>query len=557
MRKYYIIIFLFLLIGIFITFPLILNLNKSIYSLGGDSFSLVYYLHWIKTNPAHLTFPDNFLFMGLAKLLTIFLDEVIVYNIFIFLSFILTGSAGFLLAKKITNNNIVGLFAGIILCLLPFRITQGMQHLNFADLSGLLFFIYFLLCAKENPNFKNVFFASLFFTITTLWNSQYGFFAGIILLVFIVNFVFEKIISGKFKTKFNLNKTMVILFSIVFSISIISIFNLQIFKDLIANRKNEKVEIAPVRSIDELQSYSSQWFYYLYPSPDNPIFGKWTAPKYNLAVQNLGTNRVEQVLYLGWIPLLLALYAIVQTINLKKQKTKNNVWFFVLMGVTGLILSFSKIWNIFGHDIKSPAQYLFSYLPFFRVYARFGLLVAISTTVLACIGLNSLLTKIKNIKIKYFIFGAILLMTIGELLVWPKDKLIRVDYQAMPQAYKYLTKEPKGILAEYPLLPQEEPNSYDYLLWQRYHQMPLVYKEIVDEKGDDFRKTILDPSSDETINKLKNIGVLYLIVHKDKYDTADASKYLFEYNFGETPQINSDKLEFLGNFHNNNLYKIK
>lgn len=562
-----------------LTYLLINNLSTSIFGGDGDSFSTLYYIWWIKDHAINYGFPTSVLFILPAKIGSILFGEIITYNIFVLSGFILTGLAGFLLIKKITKNIVSSVFGSLVLANLPFRTTQSLQHLNFADLSGLLFFIYFLILTKENPNFKNIFFSGLFFILTTLWNYQYGFFALIIFIIFIIFALINKLLINK---DYNLNSKRIIfiLFIMISCSAIITIFNLQAIKDYksIWGKDIEKVTTLPIRSQYELKVYSAKWFYYLLPSPDNPVFGKLTVTKYDQTIQGLGTNQTEQVNYLGWIPLLLALLGIMQvtkliiynfsdfqmsrdSVPLAKESEcwknlRTHVWFFVLLGLSSLALSFSDTWVFFGYNIKSPAQYLFNYIPFFRVYSRFGLLVGIATTVLASIGLTAILAKISKIKPKYLVFIIISILTISELLVWPKDRLVRVDYQAMPEVYKFLAKEPQGLLVEYPLLSSDNPKSYEYLVWQRYHQFPLVYGSVINSKDDDFRETILNPEDSKTIDKLIEMKVKYLIVHENKYNIMNAKKYPQEYNYGKAPVINNNKIKLINQSDDDKIYSI-
>lgn len=559
--KIYHLIGLYLFLALIFTFPLIFYLRSHIFAQSGDSIGTLYYFWTSKTQPIIYNFPNQPLFIGLAKLSTRLWGEIITYNIFVLSSFILTGLSGFLLIKKISRNTIVALFGSLILLLLPFRITQTFQHLNFADISGILFFIYFLITAKENPCFKNIFLSGLFFTLTTLWNYQYGFFSAMILLTFLIISLIEYLAFRKIKNKTNFRVVINSLLVTALFAVIIGLFNYQVIKDLIALQSNQPAKVLPIRDVNEINYYSAKWFYYLLPSPDNPLLSRFTQNKYDVIVEELGTNRTEQVNYLGIVPLLFVLYYLWQFV---KNKTETNfirypdvAYLFIFLAIFSLILSFSEQWNLWGLKIDSPAKFLFQYLPFFRVYNRFGLLVGISVAILASMGLSLVLERIKKPVLQTLFLVTCALLLVTELLVWPNQRLMAVNYPAMPKIYQILAQQSKGILAEYPYLSNNQPKGYSYLLWQRYHQMPMIYNmESNDSTKNSFRKQVLDIANPLTWEKLNNMGVKYVIIHLDQYTGDNARKHPAEYNDGKPPKIESDKLQLLAQFATDELYLL-
>lgn len=556
----------FFLVGVIFTYPLICNFFTDIYAQAGDPFGTIYSYWWSISHTVNFSFPYAPLAVLVPQLLSRMIGEATTYNILTILSFMLTGLAGYLLVEKITKSKWAGIFSGLVLAIAPFRIAHVMQHITFADLSPILFFIYFLFCTKEESNFKNIFLAGLFFVITTLINYQYGFMASVIFLIFLLTAIIEKIISEKL---FQINRQVVLSAVIIFLFVCFSIgyFIAPAIRDTIMLNKGSKTEVISIRSNKELNVYSARWFNYVLPSPENPIFSKFTKSIYDKSITKSGGNLTEMTLYLGWIPLLLSLFGIWKAMKLKsknavpagrQEKVKTYVLFFVILGLIGLYFSFAPTMSIFGWQIKTPASFIFPHLPFFRVYARFGLLVIIAAAVLAGIGLSLILERIKKPLFRYLLFvTCCLLLMIVEFANFPPFHTIDVSEKAMPEVYKFLQTQPAGTIVEYPLLPTEEPKSYDYLLWQRYHKMPLVYGAPINSEGDKFRKTLLNPQNSEVIDKLAEIGVKYLIIHQDRYTLENAKKYWSEYNGGQIPKIDSDKLDLMVKFKNDALYQIK
>lgn len=553
---------IYFLVAIIYTYPLIFDFNHLIYAQGGDPYGTLHFFWWIKDHSANYFFPNSPLFTFLGKYLSGLFGEITAYNILTFLGFVLTGIAGYILTKKITKNDLAAFFSGLILTIAPFRIAHALQHMTFVDLSLILFFIYFLIKSKEVPNFKNIIATSIFFTLVTLYNYQYGFFAGIIFLIFIIYFAICSMAKNKFKISEFRQKSKSIVYALIalaFSILVIGFFNYNLVQDLFAVKNQEKVSVSPIRNYSELDTYSARWFYYFTPSPENPLFGSYTKELYNKIIQEKGTNLTEQTLYLGWIPILLTFYGLWQIIRKKTSYSnfRQISGFFIVLGLVGLYFSFAPEINILGYQIKTPAYYIFPHLPFFRVYARFGLLVLISVSMLAGIGLTILIDKIKSQKLVLLFFSSLVLLLMLEFINIPPTKTINASESAMPSVYKYLETQPSGLVAEYPLFSSETPFGYEYLLWQRYHKMPLVYGNSVNTKEDEFRKSVLNPSDPDTLLRLKNAGVKYIIIHSNLYNSYTTKFFPVEDNFGTVPIINSPLVEFIGNYYGDIIYKIK
>lgn len=564
-RTIFLITAIYFMIAVFFTFPLIIDFLTRVYAQPGDSFGMLHFFWWVKNNSVDYMFPNAPIFIFLGKIGTMLFNEIVAYNLFTIFGFILTGLAGYLLVKKITQNTWAAFFSGLILTLAPFRLAQTLQHLNFSDLSGLLFFIYFLLSAHEQPNLKNIFLSGLFFALTTLMNYQYGFLAMVVFSIFLLFIIIKKVIN---KSIFKINKQIIlpIILTLLFICLSVGYFIAPAVKDTLSLNKGGKSEVVSVRNKEELKVYSAHWFYYLYPSPENPLFAKYTKSIYQKVVDESGTNQTEQILYLGWVPLLLTIYGIWQMVKIKnqtlptgRQESKIKIYslFFIILGILSLYFSFAPQVEIFGLTIKTPAYYIFPHLPYFRVYARFGLLVVISVSVLAGIGLSFMLEKIRSKKIALLLYCFITLLLLLEFINFPPFHTIDVSGKAMPESYQYLKTQPVGTVVEYPLLPSEEPKSYTYLLWRRYHQFSILYGGSVDPNFDTWRPTIVNIENEKTVEKLKEIGVKYVIIHQDRYTQENAKKYPAEYNGGVVPIIKSDLVELVGTFGEDELYRLK
>lgn len=546
--KYLYYLLIYIVIGAIYTWPILVNFKSIIYAQTGDAFATIYNFWQLPYNALALSFPNQPVFSALARLSRYLFSDTVTYNIFIFGSFITTAIAGFLLTKKITKNDFAAFFGGIILVICPFRISQSLQHTNFADLSMIIFFILFLIRTREKTNWFNILGVFLFFSLTTLINYQYGFFAGFIYIIYFLS----GIIFSKNEERYN------VLYSVapmLLAVILILVCNKNMVYDYLSLTNGQATDFITARSFDELSTYSAKWYYYFLPSPQNPVFKSLTENIYSQTINELKTNLTEQSIYLGAINIILAIIAI---FNIRKID-KFIASFAILLIIVGIYLSFSPSISFLGINITTPSQLIYKYLPFFRVYARFGLITYFGIVIFASLGIYFILEKIKNITFKSIFKFLIIIFVLVDLLIFPSNRIVSASYEAMGESYKVIQKLNKddSVIADYPLLPPEEPESYEYLFWQTFHNMPIYYNHDDLKEENEFIKMASNLNSSKTLELLKERGIKYIIIHKDKYSSEKAKKYPIEYNNGIYPIPDINNFYLIGQFGNDLVYKIK
>lgn len=539
---------------------IVINLENIILAQAGDPYATLYNLWRYKeglSQPTYL-FPEHSLFKFYSIIINWLTNEVSTYN-FLFIVYMFFSALPFyLIVKKITRSNILGLMAGFLIILMPYRFVRSFQHLNLANIGFLGFLIYFLILSREKNSWKNTSLVALFFVLTVLDSYIYGLFAGIILIMYLVIILVEYL-----KNK---DKKMVVagwtrsIVPFLIGLLVIGYFISPFIKDVLKKGNDDNLTAARTRELGELTTYSSYLGYYFIPPADNPFLGKLAGDYYDDKVDELGTNTTEQINYLGYILMVLsAIYLIYFIKNYKAfdHITKFSVWFLVLIGAVGFYLSFSYPIYWFGIRINPLPDKFFSLAPFFRVYARFALLPFMSLAVLASLGVKIILDKISNKNIKNMVFVGLIILICAEALYLPKDAIQRVDWQAMPQVYKNIDCQKKDCaIAEYPFLPRESPNGYEYVLWRRLHGMRLLnsYRDFeIDQSVFDM---VSDPNTNECYDLLKERGVEYIIIHTKKYSEYTRT-HPKEYNMGIVPEIDENKFIFVGKFGDDLLYRLK
>jgi len=494
----------------------------------------------------HILLPAQPLIDFQGKFLSSLFGPTAAYNIVIALGFILTFIAAYLIATRITKNRFACLFSALVLTLLPYRLIHSQLHINLSSTQWLLFFILSLITLREKPSLWRAVALGVFAGLTMLDNYQYAAFATLCAIVFAL---YDLSCRYRLKEMGHFYKNFAWMFmSFVLGCLIVLVFDQKIFNSVIQGFNFSN--LGPTRDVFELRTYSTFWFYYLLPSPALAFFSGPFAPIFNDKITLLKTNAVEQTIFLGWTPLIMALFAL---FKLPKERERFNLGYFVFLVVVAIILSLVFDIKIGGVSLQSPAEIVFNKFPIIRVYSRLGLLVGISTAMLAGWTFANLTQRRNVLEKTAIILGLFFFLTIEFM---PKTPFPTIDTKSIPSIYDELKKQPPGVLAEYPLLPSEEPASYDYLLAQLSHRMPLLYGSSPSTSGEGFRKSILDPSLPNTIAKLQEANVKYLIIHEDRYLYADVAKYPAEYNGGDVPKAPSDSLSFVACQEMKCLYKL-
>jgi len=492
-------------------------------------------------NPNHILLPTQPFLDFESQLLTRLFGVTSAYNLIIILSFVLTFLAGYLLANKLFKNKLAAVFSAAIITFLPYRIAQTKVHISLASTHWLIFSLYFLIALWKKPNFKNSLLLAIFSAVTLLDNFQYGFFLAAIAGVFLLYSLFWSLAAKKTKLWSRFLLWGAVAAAITFALAVL-------FDPIIIKGPQN---MGPTRDTSELTVYSAHGFYYLLPSPELKFFSEFKAQRFQYLLDTLKTNTIEQTLYLGWIPLILALASLA---GVKKIKEKFWYVFVWVLFLTGAFFSFAPTITLGPFKINTPAFYIFKVLPQIRVYSRFGFLSGVAIALLAGYFLAGLSAKIKNKSATYLFAFSLLILS---LICFCPATVSFQNVNQIPNIYDNLKKLPVGPLVEYPLLPADEPLSYDYLVAQIKHHFSLVYGATPASEGDKLRRELLDPSSAQTITRLKELGVKYIIVHGDKYTPELIRKYPAELTDGKIPEIKNQNVELINCNEQKCLYKIK
>jgi len=269
-----------------------------------------------------------------------------------------------------------------------------------------------------------------------------------------------------------------------------------------------------IRPFADLFAQSAKPLSYLLPATTHPVFGKFTVNFIGTSLY--GESLTEHVLFLGWIPLILAFIGIKRK-NLFKTAFQGKdpyITFFILLVLVAWIFSQPPWWQFGALKIYFPSFVIYKIIPAFRAYCRFGIVVMLGVAILAGFGLGSILKKLKSTRAKFAVTMLFCILVLFEFWNWPPYKVI--DVSKVPEVYYWLKKQPKDIVvAEYPIDTNGANEMYE--LYQIVHEKSMINGTIPGTYPNRIARSITKLSAQETAAALAWLGVKYVLVHREDY----------------------------------------
>ncbi len=551
---------LFVVLSAIMTYPLVMGLGSRILGFPADNFEYLYKTWWFKhavldLNVSPFFDPSIFYPFGyntaLTELtlsnivpalpLTVLFGEVVAYNLAMWLPFVLSGFAMYLLVLRLTGSKIAGFVSGIIFAFCPFRMLHlGAGHLPLIATQWLPLFFLYLDRMIESQRSRDALMAGLFYALGALsaWYFAYMFaMAGILYVLVRARPWREYLFQRGFLRR-------VLLFVLVCFV-LVGPFLLQFTRAFQGSSRTWSLHY-----VDQLSASPLDFFY---PNVLHPLWGQWLMERYP---QNLS----EGVLYLGLTPLMLSAIALWR----QKDRTRKAFGYLVLIfGVLALGTTLhwkdSRVYvsvpawleHIFALGmgfltrrlalfpisswslrvegavyIPLPTLLLYLYLPFYsgmRVWARFGLITMFGIAVLAGFGVQRLRHWIGRRAI-----SAGGLAARGGLLGLVVILLVLLEFAALPYALGSSSAQARPVdlwlaeqegdfaVMEYPLIKAMSGRSYYYM---RYHGKRISFGQSTyfPRPFSDKRPVLESFPSEASIALLKTWGVRYILVGSRHY----------------------------------------
>ena len=552
--KLYVLAFAFYAVSTFIvTFPLSFHLSDGFYGplFGTDSRGAIWHFWWLRysdqnhLNPEFthflsapfgmpLSFLPSFWFSAaIVKAFSVIFVPLVAINIITLSGFVLTGFFIFLTVYFLTGHKSASILAGFIFTFSPFHIVKTMEFSIFFQLAWLAVFLWTYVFMMTRP--KNIWAwvisASFAFSFLMSFNPYYAFMVMAMMaggIIFDLFYGWRALSAGKRLLRAGrtlLNTFCVLLISALLNLPTM----LTIIKNLIMLKTSFYGSVDEVfsRSFSYLTSQSARPLSYFLPASTHPYFGGFTQKMFGTIFY--GRGPVEQTLYCGWVVLLLAFFAFRQW-KLDRvaccrgcvgKRDDYIIGFCIFSAILAFLFSMPPEVDLIFFKIHFPSYFIYPFLPMFRAYARFGIIVLFCVSILAAFGYSSIMRKFTVRWQKILFTAAIFSAIMFEFYPFIPQRFTLLN--RVPGVYSWLKQQPGDIIIiEYPIVqgsPGEAYINLDYLYYQTLHNKRLVNGARSRTKAYEVKNKLLKIMDMQTPAVLKSLGVDYIIFHPSLYET--------------------------------------
>jgi len=501
--------------------PAVWRMGSCLYGSKSDNFATLWGVWVLNHSGTGFTYLVNFplgkfIERNLLDFLTILpavrlasiSNEVFAFNFILFCSFILSSLFTYVLVFLLTKQAIPSIICGLAYMILPYHLAISQYHFTLARIEVFPLFLLTLVWFFRHPKWYNAGWILLAQFISFAVNPHYGLFNFLVLIAFLFVRLFYH--PGKGWSKPTLGRVGSSL-----SLAILgAATGLPRYLYYVSSQENAKVIFG--KPYEQLYFYSTRVWDYFLPPAQHPLLGKLTS---GFIMSQIHDSYVhEQTLYLGWVIILLAVLGAWRLWCSHNYEHRFLGVFLPLVALGGFLFSLPPTISLFGRQIPMPGFFLYYIFPEFRVYARFGVIVATALVVLAGFGIVWMLERLRAKRTATILIAGVILF---EFLNVPPAHF--VDLRKVPPVYQWLSQQGEvNTIAEYPLgFPPEKVGEhlnlwdvYEYMLWQRVHKKPLFNGESETMLDLAMKLQLSEPSMSNIPARLQWLGVSHLILHK-------------------------------------------
>lgn len=555
------IILAYIVLALFFTFPLILNISDSMstgknaieneYTVNSDSIYFIWNFWFFKhnlvdtgVNPfSHsnmIFYPNGFdvsaggydnVFNSLLSLPLQLISNnlILIYNILVLFNFIFAAYSAYLLANYLTKDKKISFLSGIIFGFSPYMIARSLMHFNLVTAGAIPLFILFYLKLLKESNAKNSIFLAISFFLITISAWQYGLFA--IIFVFFSSIFF--VICRKQKI---FNKTYLKNFFLFIALSILLLLPVA-FPMFKATLERKTIPSNFMETI----SFSADPFSYITPFPLNNLFGSFIDPK---LYETFSAYMIESTTYLGFLEIAMLIFYFYRR---KKMDQKAKYWLYLFIVFFILSLGpYLKIFRLTFNELPLPYYFILKYIPFFnfaKESVRLSIFVSLFSSIIFAFALRYIFSS-KNYsahKNTLLVFFALAIVSERMIFPYPIEKI------TAPSFYYEISKEKENYaILDLPVDSILGFSFYNY--YQTIHEKKIISGKIMPYafsensysfiKENDFLsqstclsdKNMVKPynpqNSGAIIEKLKKNNIKYVIIHKNLINYFDEVKNL-------------------------------
>jgi hypothetical protein len=413
------------------------------------------------------------------------------YGLYVMLGYVASGTAMFLLARRLTKSAWIGLLSGWAFAFYPFAVVKG-EHPEFVHGWVFVVMIWRLLALMERPTVRNGVWAGAATLLALSWTQYFILLGGICFAALTVAALASAAIRRDFRRRLIVHLP---------SIGLVLAFGLAMRRFLQASGEDATL---PGNTLADIVATSAHLPMYLVPPAHNILLGDLT--RHYLTEH--GWNAVEWTLYVGAIVMLLAVAGVVAALRrrLPPQAVRTVAALSTVL-VAAILFSLPPRTEVGGHMLRLPSYLVFEASTGWRLYTRFVVVVMLALCILAAFGLQAL-SRHRSPRGRAALLVLVTVLVPVDLWDRPPVTTYRVE---TPRIYSVLRAQPPGIVAEYPLRPVLDARDYLDLYFQEAHGKPILngYLSGPYEQRALSLTRLDDPA---TAGKLATLGVRYVLL---------------------------------------------
>ena len=429
------------------------------------------------------------------------LGEVGAYNAFMLIGLVATGLAMFAFLRRLGCSLAASLLGGYVFAFSPYALERAYAgHVSLLQnwifpLLGLV-----LLRVHERRAPRDALLAGLLVALAFYLSAYQGLFAVFMALVFALVELVR--LTGR-RERLALAGSAVAC-GLVAAAALSPIF-------VLYAREQSDLNLTTARTSDQFYKFAAWLTAYIVPSERNPLF-HW--------VRANAADLTEETLFFGYVTLALAAACIVLLVRgdawLARSETRRSAaWYLLVLAVAAFLFSFAPTYQVGPLKVPFPSDLLGHLSSFWRVYARFGILVGFALVTLAALALTSLARR-PGRRWRALVPLASLLLVV-ELL---PGNVRWFDASATPAWAQWLRSQPQAIVVTYPwFFSGELPLDAWYQMSDRDPQFAIFDASAAQKMTRDYGIRLLtrDVWREQTAGVLAAEHVRYLVVHEDAY----------------------------------------
>ena len=328
------------------------------------------------------------------------------YNWLVLLSFPLSAAAAYALARYLALSPIAAALAAIAFAFSPFHLAHAAYHPHIAQTQWIPLYFLALWRCLDNATWRAVALLAGSIVGVTLSNFYGGLIAAVMTPIAMASYWF---FTSRAHSGSRRSLAITIGSLVVVAVSGVA-YARYAAAGVIANRAAFGFER------DDLFRYSAKWWGYLVPPVEHPLLGGIAAHIWDGAGVTVGL--LEQQVSLGWGVVALGCVAIVTWVRHDRNPSSvAAVPTLAAVAFVALVCSLSPERTIGWFTFVRPSSLLYSALPMFRSYARFGVVVQLMAALLAGIGAERVWRS--GTWRARVACVALLVLAAGEYAVWP------------------------------------------------------------------------------------------------------------------------------------------